>query len=84
MPKYTMPRGYAETLHCMNQPDSWDVHGMIADMAENLRRDNDVAAGQLLAAIDWMTERLKEAKPIVMAVGTYEARQLNVKLKGFK
>lgn len=62
-----IPVGYAVTLECMNQPKSWDVPGMIADMAENLRRGNEVAEGQLLAALDWMTFRLKEARPILVA-----------------
>jgi hypothetical protein len=62
-----LPFGYAVTLDCMNQPRKWDVPGMIADMAENLRRENDVPAGQLLAALDWMTFRLREARPILVA-----------------
>ena len=57
-----VPAGYADTLDCMNQPQSWDVPGMIADMAENLRRGNEVAEGQLLAALDWMVFRLKECR----------------------
>ena len=61
-----VPHGYAETMDCMNQPKSWDVPGMIADMAENLRRGNEVAEGQLLAALDWMTFRLKEARPLLV------------------
>lgn len=62
-----VPAGYAVTLDCMNQPKSWDVPGMIADMAENLRRGNEVAEGQLLAALDWMTFRLREARPLLVA-----------------
>ena len=57
-----VPAGYAETLDCMNQPQSWDVHGMIADMAEYIRRGNEVPEGQLLAALDWLTFRLKECR----------------------
>jgi len=56
-----VPAGYAETLDCMNRPKDWDVPGMIADMAENIRRGNEVAEGQLLAALDWMTFRLRES-----------------------
>ena len=62
-----IPAGYAVTLECMNNPMSWDIPGMIADMAENIRRGNEVAEGQLLAALDWMTFRLKEARPLLMA-----------------
>ena len=62
-----VPRGYSQTLDCMNQPRKWDVPGMIADMAENLRVENDVPPGQLLAALDWMTFRLKEARPLLVA-----------------
>ena len=61
-----IPAGYAETLDCMNQPKQWDVPGMIADMAENLRRGNEVAEGQLLAALDWMTFRLKECRKVLV------------------
>ena len=60
-----VPRGWAETMDCLNQPDSWDVPGMIGDMAEHLRVGNDVPPGQLLAAIDWMTFRLNEIRPIL-------------------
>lgn len=56
-----VPTGYAETLDAMNRPKDWDVPGMIADMAENLRRGNEVPEGQLLAALDWMTFRLRES-----------------------
>jgi hypothetical protein len=62
-----VPVGYAETLDCMNQPRLWDVPGMIADMAENLRRGNEVAEGQLLAALDWMTFRLRECRSVLVA-----------------
>ena len=62
-----IPAGYAVTLDCMNQPKSWDVPGMIADMSENIRRGNEVAEGQLLAALDWMTFRLREARPLLVA-----------------
>lgn len=62
-----LPVGYAETIDCMNQPKSWDVPGMIADMAENLRRGNEVAEGQVLAALDWMTFRLKECRQTLVA-----------------
>lgn len=61
-----LPLGYAETMDCMNQPDKWNVPGMIADMAENLRRGNEVPEGQLLAAIDWMTFRLVDARRILV------------------
>lgn len=78
------PAGYAVTLDCLNQPRSWDVPGMIADMAEHLRAGNDVPPGQLLAALDWMTFRLKEAAAILRDVdATYETVTLLGKLKGF-
>jgi hypothetical protein len=57
-----LPDGYAETLDCMNRPKSWDVPGMIADMAENLRCGDYVAEGDLLAALDWMVFRLRECR----------------------
>jgi hypothetical protein len=79
-----LPRGYAATLDCLNQPDSWDVPGMIADMAENLRKENDVPLGQLLAAIDWMTFRLREAAAVIRNTNvTDESQQLLRKLKGY-
>jgi hypothetical protein len=61
-----VPAGYAETMDCMNKPDKWNVPAMIADMAENLRRGNEVAEGQLLAALDWMTFRLRDARQILV------------------
>lgn len=61
-----VPTGYAETIECMNTPDDWDARGMIADMAEYLRRGNDVPPGQLLAALDWMTFRLKDARCLLV------------------
>lgn len=80
-----LPRGYADTLDCMNQTGSWDVAGMIADMAENLRRENDVPPGQLLAALDWMTFRLTEAKRVIENTNvTDETGELLKKLKGFR
>ena len=57
-----VPAGYAETLDCMNRPKDWNVPGMIADMAEYIRRGNEVPEGQVLAALDWMTFRLKECR----------------------
>jgi hypothetical protein len=62
-----LPAGYAETLDCMNQPNDWDVPRMIADMAEYIRRGNEVPEGQLLAALDWMTFRLKECRGVLVA-----------------
>ena len=61
------PAGYSETIDRMNQPQSWDVPGMIADMAEYLRVGNEVPAGQLLAALDWMTFRLRECRSVLAA-----------------
>ena len=61
MTREHVPSGYAETLDCMNRPRDWDVPGMIADMAEYIRTGLEVPPGQLLAAIDWMTFRLKES-----------------------
>lgn len=79
-----VPRGYSQTLDCMNKPKSWDVPGMIADMAENLRVGNDVSPGQLLAALDWMTFRLKEAKQALSGVNlTEETALLIEKLRGY-
>lgn len=62
-----VPVGYSETIDCMNKPQSWDVPGMIADMAECLRLGNEVPAGQLLAALDWMTFRLRECRSVLVA-----------------
>lgn len=62
-----VPVGYSQTLDCLNQPRKWDVPGMIADMAEHLRVGNDVPPGQLLAALDWMTFRMKEARMLLVA-----------------
>ena len=42
--------------------------GMIADMAEHLRQGIDVPPGKLLAAIDWMTFRLKESAAAMRVV----------------
>jgi hypothetical protein len=61
-----VPAGYSATIDCMNEPKSWDVPGMIADMAENLRLGNDVPEGQLLAALDWMTFRIKECRHVLV------------------
>ena len=63
----TVPVGYNETIDCMNQPKSWDVPGMIADIAENVRCGNNVANGQLLAALDWMSFRLRECRAVLVA-----------------
>lgn len=62
-----VPAGYAETLDCMNSPKKWNVPGMIADMAEHLRVGNEVPEGQLLAAMDWMTFRLKESRSVLVS-----------------
>lgn len=62
-----VPFGYNETIDCMNKPQSWDVPGMIADMAEYLRVGNEVPPGQLLAALDWMTFRLRECRSVLVA-----------------
>lgn len=79
-----VPTGYPETLDAMNRPKDWDVPGMIADMAENLRRGNEVAEGQLLAALDWMTFRLREtAVALRDANVTDETADLLRKLQGF-
>lgn len=66
MSETTELRGYQTTLNCLNQPGGWDVPGMIADMAENLRQENEVSPGQLLAALDWMTLRLKESRALLV------------------
>jgi hypothetical protein len=76
--------GYAETLDCMNRPKDWDVPGMIADMAENLRRGNEVSEGQLLAALDWMTFRLRESASAMRDAKVTDAvAEVLTKLKGF-
>lgn len=62
-----VPVGYSETIGCMNQPNKWDVPGMIADMAEYLRVGKGVPPGQLLAALDWMTFRLCECRSVLVA-----------------
>lgn len=61
-----VPAGYAETLDCMNKPNDWNVPGMIADMAEYIRRGNEVPEGQVLAALDWMSFRLREARHVLV------------------
>lgn len=63
----TVPVGYNETIDCMNKPNDWDVPGMIADMAEYIRRGNEVPEGQVLAALDWMTFRLRECRSVLVA-----------------
>jgi len=79
-----VPSGYSETLDCMNQPRSWDVPGMIADMAENLRLGNEVAEGQLLAALDWMTFRLQESAAALRDANVTDATaEVLEKLRGF-
>ena len=55
-----VPRGYAETMDALNRPKDWDVPGMIADICENLRRENDVPHGQVLAVIDTLVFRMKD------------------------
>jgi len=55
-----VPQGYAETMDALNRPKDWDVPGMIADICENLRRENDVPHGQLLAVIDTLMFRMKD------------------------
>lgn len=62
-----VPIGYNDTIDRMNRPQSWDVPGMIADIAEYLRVGNEVPAGQLLAALDWMTFRLRECRSVLVA-----------------
>ena len=79
-----LPSGYATTLDCLNQPEAWDVPGMIADIAENLRVGNDVPDGQLLAAIDWMMFRLRESATALRDANiTDETNELLGKLRGF-
>ena len=80
----TFRQATQKTLDAMNRPKDWDVPGMIADMAENLRRGNEVAEGQLLAALDWMTFRLREtAVALRDANVTDETADLLRKLQGF-
>jgi hypothetical protein len=79
-----VPAGYAETLDCMNQPRSWDVPGMIADMAEYIRRGNEVPDGQVLAALDWMTFRLRESAAALRDANVTDATaEVLEKLRGF-
>jgi hypothetical protein len=79
-----VPAGYAETMDCMNQPKSWDVPGMIADMAENLRRGHEVPDGQLLAALDWMTFRICESAAAMRDANVTDAtKKVLEKLRGF-
>ena len=61
-----VPFGYQATFDCMVQPRSWNVPGMIADIAENIRRGNDVPEGQVLAALDLMMLRLKECRQVLV------------------
>lgn len=61
-----VPAGYSITMGFLEQPKSWDVPGLIADIARNVRR-GAFDDGQVLAALDWMQARLKEARPILVA-----------------
>lgn len=65
-----VPVGYNETIDCMNKPQLWDVPGIIADLAEHLRVGNEVPAGQLLAALDWMTFRIRECRSVLVAANS--------------
>lgn len=47
-------------MDALKRPDDWDVPGMIADIAENIRRDNYVPPGQVLAVIDTLVFRMKD------------------------
>ena len=80
----TVPAGYAETMDCLNKPSDWDVPGMIADMAEYIRQGLDVPPGQLLAALDWMTFRLKESASAMRDANITEfTAEAIKKLKGY-
>jgi len=57
-----VPAGYVKTMDCLDNPKDWDVPGIIASMAQNLRQGDEVAEGQLLAALEWMTSRLTESR----------------------
>ena len=52
------PTGYTETIGRLNDPDNWDVAGMLADIAKNLRDESD--NGRAIAAIDFLMECMHE------------------------
>lgn len=62
----TEPAGYSITMGFLNQADAWDVPGLISDIAGNVRRGlfDD---GQVVAVLEWMHARLKEARPILVS-----------------
>lgn len=64
-----VPDGYAETMGRLNRPGSWDVPGMIDDMCDKIRSEQAAPAGELLAAMDWMVFRLKEARELLFVIG---------------
>lgn len=76
-----IPNRYAETMDCFDRPREWDVPGMIADIADNVRVGNDVPDGQLLAALDWMAFRLRECN---RELARFKANpEVTRKLRGF-
>lgn len=58
MDNYTLPSGYAETMDKLKDPSRWDIPGVIADVAEDLRRHSD--NGAALAVIDTLSFRMKD------------------------
>lgn len=58
--------GYSITMGFLNQADAWDVPGLISDISGNVRRGS-FDDGQVLAALEWMHCRLKEARPILVS-----------------
>ena len=50
------PTGYTETMGRLNDPDNWDVAGMLADIAKNLRDESD--NGRAIAAIDFLRSQM--------------------------
>ena len=63
----SVPAGYSETIEWLNQPKLRDVPWLIANIAEHVRIGDEVSAGELLAALDWMAFRLRECRQVLVA-----------------
>ena len=51
-----LPTGYTETMSRLNDPDNWDIEGMLDDIARDLRTESD--SGRALAAIDFLRSKM--------------------------
>ena len=60
---YPVPTGYAETMDKLKDPKRWDVPGVIADVAEDLRRSTD--CGEALAVIDTLLFRMQDIAKLI-------------------